>query len=84
MRVFVACFFSILALLTIALSVLPYFTDYSLDPVNLMIKMSPFRNNIPIAEITEAYPKWNPLSAPAWSLNRLRIRFSSSRSDVLI
>ena len=84
MKVFATCFSGILALLTIALVVLAYFTSYSLDPVNLTIKIGPFSKKIPIAEITEAFPTWNPLSAPAWSLDRLRIRFSFSRFGVLI
>jgi hypothetical protein len=84
MKVFATCFFSTWALLIIALVVLPYFTSYSLDPVNLTIKVGPFSKKIPIAEITEAFPTKNPLSAPAWSLDRLRIRFSSSRFGALI
>jgi hypothetical protein len=84
MKVFATCVCGILALLTIALVVLPYFTSYSLDPVNLTIKIGPFSKKIPIAEITEAFPTWNPLSAPAWSLDRLRIRFSSSKFGALI
>jgi hypothetical protein len=84
MKVFATCFLSILALLSIVLVALPYFTSYSLDPVNLTIKIGPLNKKIPIAEITEAFPTWNPLSAPAWSLDRLRIRFSSSRFGTLI
>jgi len=84
MKVFATCFFGVFALLTVALAVLPYYTNYSLDPVNLTIKIGPFSKKIPIAEITEAFPTWNPLSAPAWSLDRLRIRFSSSRFGALI
>jgi len=61
MKVFATCFFGILALLIIALLVLPYYTSYSLDPVNLTIKVGPFRKKIPIAEITEAFPTRNPL-----------------------
>ena len=84
MKVFATCFLSILALLSIALVALPYFTSYSLDRVNLAIKIGPLSKKIPIAEITDAFPTWNPLSAPAWSLDRLRIRFSSSRFGALI
>ena len=84
MKVFATCFLSFLAFLAIVLVALSYFTSYSLDPVNLTIKIGPISKQIPIAEITEAFPTWNPLSAPAWSLDRLRIRFSSSRFGVLI
>ena len=84
MKVFATCFFGILALSTIALVVLPYFSSYSLDPVNLSIKIGPFCKKIPIIEITEVFPTWNPLSAPAWSLDRLRIRFASSQFGALI
>jgi hypothetical protein len=78
MKVFVTCFLSILALLSIALVALPYFTSYSLDPIAVTIKVGPFSKKIPIAEITDVFPTWNPLSVPAWSLDRLRIRSSSS------
>ena len=84
MKLFATCFLGLLAMLTIALSVLPYFTSYSLDAVNLTIRVGPFSTKIAIAEITEVFPTRNPLSAPAWSLDRLRIRFTSSSFGALI
>ena len=47
MKVFATCLSGILALLTIALVGLAYFSSYSLDPVNLTIKIGPFRKKIP-------------------------------------
>ncbi len=84
MKVFATCFFGFLALLTIATGVLAHHTRYLLDSANLTIQIGLFRKKIPIAEITEAFPTRNPLSAPAWSLDRIRIRFSGSRFGVLI
>ncbi len=67
MKVFATCFFAVFSVLTIALAILPYFTSYSLDPVNLTIIVGPFRTEIAIEGITEVFPTKNPLSAPAWS-----------------
>jgi hypothetical protein len=84
MRVFATCFFGVFGLLTTVLCVIPYYTSYSLDPENLTIRVGPITSKIPIADIIEAYPTRNPLSAPAWSLDRLRIRVSSRRFGALI
>ena len=84
MKIFATCFFGIMALITSALVALAYTTRYTLDVDNLTIKIGPLETKIPIVEITEAYPTWNPLSAPAWSLKRVRIRYSSTRFGALI
>lgn len=84
MKVFATCFFAVASLLFIALCILPFYTSYSLDRSNLTIRMGPFKKAFPLAEITEAFPSRNPLSAPAWSLDRVRIRFSSYRFGALI
>jgi len=84
MKVFATSFFGIMTLLTSTLLVLAYNTKYTLDEDSLRIKIGPFGTKIPIAEIIEAYPTRNPLSAPAWSLKRVRIRFTYSRFGALI
>jgi hypothetical protein len=70
--------------MTISLAILPHFTSYSLGPLNLTIRVGPLRARIAIAEITEVFPTRNPLSAPAYSLDRLRVRFVSSKFGALI
>ena len=84
MRVFATCFFLAMTALTGGLLVLPYRTSYVLDSTNLTIRLGPFSRVIPLADITEAHPTHNPLSAPAWSLDRVRIRTRTSRFGVLI
>ena len=84
MKVFATCFFGLSSLLTLGLGALAHNTSYSLDSANLTIKMGPFVRKIRIAEITGVFPTHNPLSAPAWSLDRIRIRFSTSRFGALI
>jgi membrane protein YdbS with pleckstrin-like domain len=84
MRVFAAAFFAAFAALMVWLLILPYRTDYTLDSESLVIHVGPFKHTIPLAEIYEVFPTHNPLSAPAWSLDRVRIRFTSSRFGALI
>ncbi len=84
MKVFATCFFGIMSLLIIALVAWPGFIIYSLDPEYLTIKVGPFKSKVEITQIIEVYPTRNPLSAPAMSLDRLKIRISSSRFGALI
>lgn len=56
MKVFATCFLGIISLLTIALVVLPYFTSYSLDPVNLTIKIGPFSKKNPDRRDHRGFP----------------------------
>lgn len=84
MAISATAFFSAASLLLVALCILPFYTSYSLDPQHLTIRVGPFSGRIQIADITEAYPSRNPLSAPAWSLDRVRIRFTSSWFGALI
>lgn len=84
MRVFAAVFFAFFAAFTGWLLRLPYRTYYILDEKHLTIQVGPFKHRIPIAEITEVYPTRNPLSAPAWSLDRIRVRYTSSSFGALI
>lgn len=84
MQVFATVFFVLQTALVWWLLMLAYKTRYCLDADNLTIRLGPFGKAIPLAQISEAYPTNNPLSAPAWSLDRLRIRGSFSRFGALI
>jgi len=84
MRVFAASFFAVFGALGAWLLVLPYRTSYTLSPEALTVRVGPFTHAIRLSEITEVFPTHNPLSAPAWSLDRVRIRYSSSRFGALI
>lgn len=84
MQVFATLYFSFLSLLMIGLCILPFHTSYTLDSHHLSIRLGPYRKVIPLADIIEAYPSRNPLSAPAWSLDRVRLRLRTSRFGALI
>ncbi|MFO1350813.1 MAG: PH domain-containing protein [Gammaproteobacteria bacterium] len=59
-------------------------TRYTLDGASLRIRSGPFRWEVPLASITAIYPTRNPLSSPALSLDRLRIRYTGSRFGIMI
>ncbi len=84
MRAFAAGFFALFGAFMAWLLMLPRRTVYTLDSVFLTIRVGPFAHRISLSDITEAYPTHNPLSAPAWSLDRIRIRHSGSRFGALI
>ena len=50
-------------------------TKYGLDSQFLVIKSGPFQWRIELDAIDEVHPTHNPLSAPALSLDRLRINY---------
>lgn len=50
-------------------------TYYEVQPPELLIRSGVLRYRIPIAAIEAVRPSRNPLSAPAWSLDRLRIDY---------
>ena len=50
-------------------------TYYQITPGTLIIKSGVLRHRIPLASIEAIRPTRNPLSAPAWSLDRLRIDY---------
>ena len=58
-------------------------TSYTLTSERLDVRSGPFRWRIPIAGIVDVAPTRNPLSAPALSLNRLRIT-TFGRPDLMI
>jgi hypothetical protein len=50
---------------------------YGLSDTHLIVRFGMCRRRIPLAEIREVHPTRNPLSSPALSLDRLRIRFDA-------
>jgi len=52
-----------------------YRIRYELTPSEVIVRFGPFRSSIPLHSIVEVFPTRNPLSAPAPSLDRLRINF---------
>lgn len=54
-------------------------TRYALDGRELVVRSGPFRWRIDLATIESVTPSRNPLSSPALSLDRLKIRCGKSR-----
>src|SRR5262249_35749849 len=48
---------------------------YGVDDNQLIVRFGLCRQRIPLADISEVHPTHNPLSSPALSLDRLRVRF---------
>ncbi len=61
-------------------------TEYHLNDTELVIRWGVFRTRVPYDAIERVYPTRNPLSAPAWSLDRLGIdyRVNGARRLALI
>ena len=55
------------------LSLLAFPVSYEITTSDLMIRSGVTRTRIPLDSIDKVYPTRNPLSAPAWSLDRLHI-----------
>ena len=55
---------------------LPFTIRYEIGGGSLLIRFGPFRREIPVESIREVQPSRNPLSAPAASLDRLRIDYA--------
>ena len=55
-------------------------TSYTLTAQELVVRSGPLRWRIPLADIREVAPTSSPLSAPALSLKRPRIRYANGRS----
>ncbi|MDJ0910679.1 MAG: PH domain-containing protein [Woeseiaceae bacterium] len=58
-------------------------TYYSVEGDTLRIVSGPFSWRVPIAEIEALEPTRSPLSSPALSLDRLRIRYSGKKSIMI-
>lgn len=54
-------------------------THYTLEQRELVIRSGLLRYRIPLDSIRRVYPTRNPLSAPAWSLDRLGIEYRKKR-----
>lgn len=54
-------------------------THYTVDGNTLRIACGPFRWKVPVDAIESVEPTRNPLSSPALSLDRLRIRYGKRR-----
>jgi hypothetical protein len=52
-----------------------YRIRYEVTPPDLIVRFGPFRSRVPLDCIVEVFPTRNPLSAPAPSLDRLRIDY---------
>jgi hypothetical protein len=55
-------------------------TEYALTGTALVIRSGVLRSTIPFDAIQRVYRTHNPLSAPAWSLDRIAIDYRSGRS----
>lgn len=58
-------------------------TYYEIDRTTLTVVSGPMRWHIPLQEISAVEATRSPLSAPALSLDRLRIRYGDNRSIVV-
>ena len=58
--------------------------SYTLTDEHLIIRCMSGDYPIPLSDIYEVFPTHNPLSAPACSLDRLRIQYRGSRFGALI
>jgi len=56
-----------------------YATDYTFEGDGLRIRASFFRWRVPLAAIDSVEPTQSPLSSPACSLDRLRIRYGEKQ-----
>jgi Bacterial PH domain len=56
-----------------------YTTSYTFGEGELRIRSGPFRFRVLLDAVSEVVPTRNPLSSPACSLDRLRIRYGSRR-----
>ncbi len=78
---FVVVFMGAVTLLVVMIVVsLLFRTYYSVEGETLRIVSGPFRWRVPIGEIEALEPTRNPLSSPALSVDRLRIRYSGKKS----
>ena len=58
-------------------------TYYEVSRTELTARAGPFRWRVPLGEITSVERTRSPLSAPALSLDRLRIRYGEKRSLIV-
>jgi hypothetical protein len=56
---------------------------YGIDDMNLTVRYGLCRQRIALPDIWKVYPTHNPLSSPALSLHRLRVKFSHGKSVMI-
>ncbi len=71
---------AVMLLMVLLIVSLLFRTYYSVEGDTLRVVSGPFRWRVPIAEIESLEPTRNPLSSPALSLDRLRIRYSGGKA----
>jgi hypothetical protein len=54
-------------------------TSYTLTSTELIVRSGLIRWRLPLDGIRRVYPTRNPLSSPAWSLDRLAVEYGASR-----
>ncbi len=59
-------------------------TFYTFKNDKLLVRGGPFKWEIPLESIEKVTPTRNPLSSPAWSLDRLEVRRRGTFSGILI
>jgi hypothetical protein len=59
-------------------------TSYTLTDLALRVRSGPFHWTVPYDAITAVTPTHNPLSSPALSLDRIRIRYRGSGFGLMI
>jgi membrane protein YdbS with pleckstrin-like domain len=69
----IAIALAVLVVPTALVAALSYPTRYELHPDTLVIRSGVVRYRIPYADLRGVEPTRNPLSAPAWSLDRLKL-----------
>ena len=58
-------------------------TDYTIEPDRLVVRCGPLRWRIPLSDIHAVTPTHDAFSAPALSLDRLRIDYGRGRSVMI-
>ena len=66
---------SIAAMMIVIICVMAVPTRYEVTPDRLVIRSGLLRWEVPLAEIVSVTPTSNPLSSPAWSLERLEVKW---------
>jgi len=67
---------SIALLIAVVIWVVAVPTRYDLTPDSLMIRSGLLHWAVPLSEVTSITPTSNPLSSPAWSLERLKVTWT--------
>lgn len=71
---------AIAALMIVIIFIVAVPTRYQVTTDRLLIRSGWLRWEVPLAEIESVTPTSNPLSSPAWSLERLEVRWTGTGS----